>query len=145
MTNPVHILIVQDDAIDAEIVVHTFQDEEMDNPFTIAPTGREALSILRGEGGYERLPRPYIILLDIKLPGMDGLDFLQMVRDDPDLKRSIIFMLTGSDRDKDKAAAYDRQVAGYILNPDINKLRDLAAMLKYYLQIVEFPSEKSGY
>jgi CheY-like chemotaxis protein len=84
-------------------------------------------------------------LLDIKLPGMDGLEFLQTVRDDPDLKRSIIFMLTGSDRDQDKAAAYDRQVAGYILNSDINKLRDLAAMLKYYLQIVEFPSEKSGY
>jgi CheY-like chemotaxis protein len=144
MTNAVQILIVQDDAIDVEIMMRIFQDEGIDNPFTVASTGQEAFNILRGEGGYPRLPRPYLILLDLGLPGLTGLEFLQMVRADPELKASIIFVVSGSERPEDQAAAYDLHIAGYVINSVSNKLRDLARMFRHYLQTVEFPMEEPG-
>jgi CheY-like chemotaxis protein len=144
MTNVVHILIVQDDAIDIEIMLRIFQDEGIDNPFTVAPTAQEALNILRGEGGYPRLPRPYLIVLDLGLPGLNGLEFLKMIRADPELQRSIVFVVSGSERYEDQAAAYDLHIAGYVINSVSNKLQDLATMFKHYLQIVEFPVEESG-
>ena len=85
----VHILLVEDDEIDAEAVVRAFRRQKIANPLTIVQDGIEALNALRGEGGHKKLLSPYIILLDINLPRMNGIEFLQALRTDPVLKLRI--------------------------------------------------------
>jgi CheY-like chemotaxis protein len=142
----VHILLVEDDEddeIDAEAVVRAFQRQKITNPLTIVQDGIEALNVLRGEGEHKKLPSPYIILLDINLPRMNGIEFLQALRNDPALKQSIVFILTTSNRDEDKLAAYDQQIAGYLLKSRTGTdFSDLITLLISYEQIVEFPPEK---
>jgi|SRR5688572_32885837 len=143
ISHTIHILLVEDDEVDAEAVVRAFRRQNITNPLTIVQDGIEALSVLRGEGGHQKLSSPYIILLDINLPRMNGIEFLQALRDDPTLKQSIVFMLTTSNRDEDKLAAYDRQTAGYLLKSRTGTdFADLIALLTSYEQIVEFPPAK---
>ncbi len=136
----VHVLLVDDDEIDAEQVVRSFRQMKIANPVTIVGNGIEALKALRGEEGYERIPRPYIILLDINMPRMNGLEFLHAIREDDELQPSIVFILTTSDNEEDKVAAYADHVAGYFLKKDAgNAILDLPTMLKNYWRLVEFP------
>ena len=81
----VHILLVEDDEIDAEQILRSFERMKIANPVTHVLDGIEALSALRGSGGHERLPRPYLVLLDINMARMNGLEFLQHLRDDEEL------------------------------------------------------------
>ena len=75
--------------------------------------------MLRGKNGCERLEKPYVILLDMKLPGMDGVEFLRELRADPQLKDSVVFMLTTFMTDEDKTTAMRHSVAGVILKGEI--------------------------
>lgn len=138
----IHILLVEDDEVDAEAVVRAFRKQKIANPFTIVPDGIEAFNALRGEGGQARLPRPYLILLDLNMPRMNGVEFLQALRQDEDLKQSIVFVITTSNRDEDVVAAYNEQIAGYILKSRVGEdFVNLITMLDMYWRIVEFPSE----
>ena len=142
MNSPVHILHIEDDEVDAEMVMRALRASHSDAPYTLARDGVEALSRLRGRDGYPRLLRPYVILVDINLPRMNGIEFLRTIRQDAELKRSIVFVLTTSDRDEDKMAAYDEHIAGYILkakaSEDVHKILHL---LDSYRCCVEFPPE----
>jgi CheY-like chemotaxis protein len=141
---PIHILLVEDDDVDAEMVLRACRRREIDNPFTIARNGIEALELLRGSGGQPRLPRPYLVLLDINMPRMNGIEFLQEVRKDEELKRSIVFVLTTSNNDEDKLAAYNEQVAGYLLKSNAaDDFRHIIGLLNSYRSVVEFPPEIS--
>lgn len=141
-TKPVHLLLVEDDEVDVEAIIRGFKSQHIANPFTVVPDGIEALKMLRGEDGRERLPQPYMILLDINMPRMNGIEFLQALRRDPELKQSIVFVLTTSDRDEDIMAAYDEQIAGYLLKARAGKdFVDLISLLNAYWRIVEFPCE----
>lgn len=141
-TKQVHILLVDDDEVDAEAIVRGFQNQRIGNPFTVVPDGIEAFHALRGTDGHERLPRPYMILLDINMPRMNGIEFLQALRQDPELKQSIVFVLTTSDRDEDIMAAYNEQIAGYLLKARAGKdFIGLISLLDAYWRIVEFPCE----
>lgn len=136
----VHILLVEDDEIDAEAVVRAFQKHKIANCFTIVSNGVEALAALRGEAGGKRLPRPYLILLDINMPRMNGIEFLQAIRQDQELRQSIVFVLTTSNADEDKMAAYNQQIAGYLLKSKTGKdFIDILTLFKSYERIVEFP------
>src|SRR5690606_21942978 len=106
-TKQIHILLVDDDEVDAEAIVRGFKSQRIGNPFTVVPDGIEAFHALRGTNGRTRLPRPYMILLDINMPRMNGIEFLQALRQDPELKQSIVFVLTTSNRDEDIMAAYN--------------------------------------
>lgn len=139
---PVHILLVEDDDVDAEAIVRAFHKQRIANPISHVSDGIEALAALRGDGEKERLPRPYLILLDINMPRMNGIEFLQALRQDKELERSIVFMLTTSNRDEDKLAAYDEQIAGYLLKARAGEeFADLISMLNSYWRVVEFPPE----
>jgi CheY-like chemotaxis protein len=142
---PVHILLVEDDDVDAEAILRAFRKQKIGNPVTVVSDGIEALDVLRGVGGRAKLPYPYLILLDISMPRMTGLEFLQTIRQDPHLERSIVFVLTTSERDEDKLAAYQEQIAGYLVKSQAGvDFTKLVTMLNSYWRIVEFPPEASS-
>jgi len=139
----VQVLLVEDDEVDAEEMLRSFDKLGISNPITVVPDGYAALSILRGEEGYERLPRPYIILLDLNMPRMNGLEFLQAIRSDDELRQSVVFVLTTSDDEADMEAAYASNVAGYFLKARTGEeFLDLPKMMTNYWRLVEFPTPK---
>lgn len=138
----IHILLVEDDDIDAEAVMRGFKTQRIANPFTWVRDGVEALAVLQRKEGYPTVPWPLMILLDINMPRMNGIEFLQTLRKDPELRRSVVFVLTTSDRDEDMMAAYDEQIAGYLLKSRAGRdFVELVSMLDAYWRIVEFPDE----
>lgn len=139
----INILLVEDDELDVEAVERAFEELKIANPITLARDGVEALEMLRGEAGREKFPRPFLILLDLNMPRMNGIEFLQNLRADPDLTDSVVFVLTTSKSEQDKVAAYNSHVAGYIIKSDIgNGFLKLVEMLDNYWRVVELPSKK---
>lgn len=138
----VNVLLVEDDDLDAEAITRAFQKHRIGNPIRRVSDGREALDLLRGEGE-QSFPRPYLILLDLNMPRMNGIEFLNEVRNDPALSDSIIFVLTTSDDDRDKVAAYGKNVAGYMIKAKAGEdFLNLIEILGSYWRFVEFPPEK---
>ena len=134
------ILLIDDDEVDAEAVRRSFRLHQLPNQIIHALDGLEALDLLCGKAAIPPLPKPYIILLDINLPRMNGLEFLRQLRQDPDLKSSVVFVLTTSNRPEDKVAAYQKQVAGYILKENVGQnFRDAIRLLKDYQTVVILP------
>jgi CheY-like chemotaxis protein len=134
--------MVEDDAIDAEQIVRSFARMKIVNPITIVKDGLEALDALRGANGHERMQRPYVILLDINMPRMNGLEFLRAIRADKELQQSVVFVLTTSDLQSDMMAAYAENVAGYFLKKDAAlSVLGLPTMMKTYWRLVEFPAD----
>jgi CheY-like chemotaxis protein len=138
--NNVGILLVEDDQVDVKNVQRAFKKLRISNPLHVANNGVEALSMLRGNGVAPIEPLPKIILLDLNMPKMNGIEFLTELRQDPTLKRISVFVLTTSDDDKDKVAAYDLNVAGYILKP-VESLAFIEAVstLGGYWSLIEMP------
>jgi len=140
---PVHILLVEDDEVDAEAIVRAFRKQKIQHPITIVPDGFEALKVLRGQVDQPRLPAPYLILLDLNMPRMNGIEFLHVLRQDPELRCSVVFVLTTSDSNNDKLAAYNAQIAGYLLKQRTGEnFANLMDMLNLYWRIIEFPPEE---
>jgi CheY-like chemotaxis protein len=136
----VTILLVEDDDIDATTVIRGLTRAKIANPVIRARDGIEALEVLLGTNGKQRLPPPYLLLVDIRMPRLDGLALIRSVRSNPALQRTIIFILTTSDDDRDRVTAYDAHVAGYIVKSNSpEQFQALAAMLEYYLLIVSPP------
>ncbi len=111
------ILLIEDDRVDIMTVQRALQKNEISNPLHIARTGLEALSMLRGDSGFEKIPPPALILLDLNLPKMSGIEFLRKLRSDPELKELHIIVLTSSNEPKDRAAAFEYDVDDYIVKP----------------------------
>ncbi len=140
MTSMVNLLLVEDDEVDVQGLKRAFAKSRIGNPITVARDGIEALEILRGENGQAKLAKPHLILLDLNMPRMNGLEFLEAIRADEDLKTSVVFMITTSRAEEDKARAYEKNVAGYIVKQDpANTFMQAVALLEHYWKIVEFP------
>jgi CheY-like chemotaxis protein len=136
----VTILLVEDDDVDAETVQRCLVGARILNPLVRARDGIEALDMLRGTGGRERLEPPYLLLVDIRMPRLDGIGLLREIRSDPLLTQTVVFVLTTSKDDRDKLAAYNSHVAGYVVKSAAHsELLQLAAMLDYYLLVVAPP------
>lgn len=135
----IRILLVEDDDIDAEAVKRGFAKAGVDCPIYRATNGVQALEMLRDKkGSFQDVP--YIVLLDLKLPKMNGAEFLEAIRSDAELRKSVVFVLTTSNAEKDKLAAYSQCVAGYITKSNAGvEFCDLIRMLGSYSQINEFP------
>lgn len=140
MSSMVNLLLVEDDEVDIQGLKRAFAKSRIGNPITVARDGIEALEFLRGENGRPKLPKPHLILLDLNMPRMNGLEFLEAIRADEDLKRSVVFMITTSKAEEDKTRAYAQNVAGYIVKQDpANTFMQAVALLEHYWKIVEFP------
>ena len=141
--NGVTLLLIEDDQVDAEAIQRAFQRQKIANPFVVVRDGVEAFQALRGEAGAPAVARPFLILLDIMMPRMNGFEFLRELRADPVLHRSIVFVLTTSEREEDKVAAYNGHVAGYIVkNRAGEDFLRVIQMLRAYWRIVEFPPDE---
>lgn len=135
------VLLIDDDEIDCETVQRAFKKHQLTNPIAVAQDGVEALQILRTRDNGVR--RPYLILLDLNMPRMGGLEFLRELRKDESIHDSIVFVLTTSDAERDKRAAYEHHVAGYMVKSNLGDgFADLARVLEQYTHAVEFPPER---
>jgi CheY-like chemotaxis protein len=114
-----NILLVEDDEVDVMTVQRAFKKGNITNPLYIAGNGIEALSLLRGNPGQPSLipSERRLILLDLNMPKMNGLEFLQELRADPTIRYIPVVVLTTSNEERDRVHAYDLNVAGYILKP----------------------------
>ncbi len=120
MKEEIRILLVEDDDIDTENVIRAFKKNKMSNPIYSVENGEEALAFLRHEGRFSdplKSPRPGIILLDINMPIMNGIEFLQIVKADDELKSIPIVVLTTSREEHDRIQSFKLSVAGYIVKP----------------------------
>ena len=138
-TGGLPILVIEDDDIDVEYLKRQFAEHQLNHPLLHVGDGKTALALLRGEGHYRQPERPWLILLDLHLPGMSGLEFLRRLRAEPTLSRCPVFVLTASDHDEDKRAAYAERIAGYVLKQKIKQdFSPFAHLLKVY-QTIELP------
>ncbi len=134
------ILLVEDDEVDVMNLERAFKKNHISNPLFVAHNGLEALAMLRGEGREKPNPFPKIVLLDLNMPRMNGIEFLQRLRADPDLKALIVIVLTTSNEERDKVAAYNLNVAGYILKPvKLDDFMHAVATLDMYWSLSELP------
>jgi len=137
---PVTILLVEDDEVDVMAVKRALRDLKIANPLIRACDGIQALDILRGANGQSKLQSPFIILLDLNMPRMGGIEFLENLRADPDLCRSVVFVMTTSAAEDDRARAYSKNVAGYVLKHDpARSFIEAVSMLEHYWRVIEFP------
>lgn len=138
-TNPVNILLVEDDNIDAKAFLRAMEKLRISNPVTVARDGVEAWELLKGLGG-KPIPRPNLVILDINMPRMNGLELLRKIRGDADLRSLIVFVLTTSNDEQDKFEAYDLNVAAYMLKSDLGgSFMGAVGLVEQYWRVVEFP------
>ena len=138
----VNILIVDDDQVDVRAIKRGLEKQKVANPVFTARDGVEALEMLRGQGGKEKLARPYLIMLDLNMPRMNGIEFLKELRDDPALTDSIVFVLTTSASEEDQASAYKEHIAGYLLKSEAGEnFLKVVKMIEAFVVVVRFPAE----
>jgi len=111
----VNVLLVEDDEVDVMNVQRAFKRHRIDNPLYVANNGLDALNMLRGNDSTAVPRHRRLVLLDINMPKMNGLEFLQELRRDESLKSTPVVVLTTSDADRDRLEAYRLNIAGYIL------------------------------
>lgn len=136
----VSILLVEDDDGDAKGFKKSFEKAGISNPIIRVVDGIEALKTLRGHSEAEKLTEPYVIISDINMPRMNGIEFISKLREDPDLKKAIVFMLTTSKNSGDIDLAYLSHIAGYICKDSVGiDFVNLIDLMKNYWNLVVLP------
>jgi len=137
---PLKILLVEDDDGDAQAILRAFAKAAISSTITRAVDGVEAFEMLRGTDGRAKIPPPHILLVDLNMPRMNGIQFVRALREDAEFHPLIVFILTTSKRDEDRVDAYDLNVAGYITKQRAAEdFLTLVNLVGIYDQIVEFP------
>jgi CheY-like chemotaxis protein len=136
-TRTLHILLVEDDQVDVLNVRRAFEKNKILNPLYVATNGAEALAMLRED----QVPRDRrLVLLDLNMPAMNGIEFLRELRADPDLRLTPVVVLTTSNDERDKVNAYGFNVAGYLVKPvTFPNFAEVMATLNKYWALVEMP------
>lgn len=120
MDNPAHILLVEDNRMDVELTLDAFREARLLNTIHVSPNGQDALDYVFGRGKYidrQAYPRPNLVLLDLKLPGIDGFEVLRQIKATPILKRLPVIILTSSKEEGDRALSYDIGANSYLVKP----------------------------
>jgi CheY-like chemotaxis protein len=134
------LLVVDDDDVASEAVARGLKRHDLDCPIIMAEDGLTALQILRGEHPSLKITRPHLVLLDLNMPRMSGLEFLRALRSDLQLCGTVVFVLSTSGAEHDRAGAYREGIAGYLLKSGLGPhLSGLARLLIEYRQTVVLP------
>ena len=139
----VEILLVEDNPDDVELAMHALKRHNIANLIHVARDGAEALDYLFGTGAYadrDVNDHPKVVLLDLKLPKVDGLEVLRRIKSDPRTKRIPVVMLTTSREERDVLASYDSGVNSYITKPvDFEQFTEAVRQLGLYWLILNEP------
>ena len=136
MRNLKPVLLLEDDSVDAMTVKRALKDLDVKNPLVRVLNGEQALEYLQNDGNAE----PCVILLDLNMPKMSGIEFLKIAKSDPKLKGIPVVVLTTSRADQDKLECFDNGVAGYIVKPiDYKGFLDAMKILNLYWTLSELP------
>jgi two-component system, chemotaxis family, response regulator Rcp1 len=135
------ILLVEDTAGDVRLTREALYELEADVELESVPDGEQALAYLRGEGAHAGARRPDLILLDLNLPKKNGLEVLEDIKGDPELRRTPVIMLTTSSSARDVAACYDRGVNCYVVKPlDLDDFTRLVqAINSFWFEVAVLP------
>ncbi len=120
MNDHAHILLVEDNRMDVELMLHAFEQTDLANTIHVARNGQDALDYLLGRGEYaarKEYPLPDLILLDLKMPGIDGHEVLRRIKGMPGLKSLPAIILTSSNHEYDRALSYDNGANSYLVKP----------------------------
>lgn len=132
----VFVMLIEDNVDHAELVIRTMQEHQIANQVRHFLDGQSALDYLFQRGEYSDLntnPRPHVILLDLRLPRVDGIDVLKAIKEDNDLKTIPVVVLTTSEAEKDVARAYYNHANSYLVKPvGFEEFRKLMDDLGYY-------------
>ena len=138
MFKKLNVLLVEDDDVAAESVIRSLRKVSEHINVVLAENGKIALDILRSDDDKSQIASPFLVLLDLNMPVMSGFEFLEHVRSDEKLNGVVIFILTTSNDDKDKARAYDNHVAGYMVKSSVGpQFSKLATLLDAYRDAIE--------
>ena len=140
---PIEILLVEDNPDDANLTVDALKAGKLRNRVNVVEDGVEAMSYLRREGKYAAAPRPDIILLDLNLPRKNGREVLAEVKEDPDLKRIPVVIVTTSKSEQDVFEAYNLHANCYITKPaDFSEFKQVIRALElFWFQSATLPPE----
>jgi chemotaxis family two-component system response regulator Rcp1 len=139
----INILLVEDNPGDVRLTVEALKEGKVRNQLHIAKDGMEAMDFLHRRGNYSDVPRPDLILLDLNLPRKDGHEVLAEIKEDPELKRIPVVVLTGSKAGDDILKTYNRHANCYITKPvDWDQFITVVKSINdFWLTIVRLPSE----
>lgn len=140
---PVEILLVEDSPGDVRLTKEALKEGKVLNNLNVVGDGVEALAFLRKEGPYVNMARPDLILLDLNLPKKDGREVLKAIKNDPDLKRIPVVILTTSSAEKDVLKSYDLHANCYVTKPvDFEQFITVVKSVEdFWLTIVKLPKE----
>lgn len=138
---PVEILLVEDNPGDVDLTLEALEEAKLRNNVHVTMDGVEAMSFLRREGEHRDAPRPDLILLDLNLPRKDGREVLRDIKQDPDLKRIPVVVLTTSEAEEDVLDAYEDRANAYIVKPvDFEQFfRTVQSLEDFWLTAVRLP------
>lgn len=135
-SSDVTLFLVEDDDVDAMTIERSFLKQRIANPIVRAYDGIEALELLRSN----KVSRPLIILLDLQMPRMGGIEFLKELRADEDLSELVVFVLTTSKSEEDMLASYRQHIAGYFVKGKSGEqFLDIVNVLDSYWKVVQLP------
>ncbi|QLD89174.1 response regulator [Natronomonas salina] len=140
---PIDILLVEPNPGDVRLTKEAFKDGRIRNDLHVVNNGQDALDYLEGQGEYEGRPRPDIVLLEINLPDMDGMDILTAIKESEKLETIPVIILSSSEAGEEIVRGYQLQANAYMTKPPdpdefIQKIRTLA---NYWIQVVELPAD----
>ena len=131
-----NVVLVEDDEVDVMNVRRAFKKNNITNPLFVAANGLEALALMRDPA---TPTKNRIVLLDLNMPKMNGIEFLRALRADPQMSHTPVVVLTTSNEDKDRVEAFQLNVAGYLLKPvTFTSFVEVMAALNKYWTLVEF-------
>ncbi len=133
----INILLVEDDEVDVMTVKRAFAKNNISNPLFVAHNGLEALELLRKE---DTPAKRRLILLDVNMPKMNGIEFLRELRADPKLQQACVVMMTTSNEERDRIEAFKLNVAGYLLKPvTFQQFAEVMSTINKYWALMEMP------
>jgi two-component system, chemotaxis family, response regulator Rcp1 len=142
--DPIHILLVEDNPGDIRLVQEALKDAKLLNPLHVVADGERALMFVRREGEYSDAPRPDLILLDLRLPGLSGLEVLERLKSDPKFCRIPVVVLTTSDADRDVTQAYNLSANCFVTKPvDFEQFTKVVQQIEmFWFAIVKLPPDQ---
>ncbi|ELZ25165.1 response regulator [Natrinema limicola] len=138
---PAQILLVEDNPGDVRLTTEAFEQGQIETDLHVVSDGSEALSFLSRDGEYTDVPRPDLVLLDLNLPGKDGENVLEELKDDPTLRSIPVIVLTSSSADEDIARSYERHANAYLTKPvDPDEFsQTVRAFEQFWFSVVRLP------